>query len=188
MSQRSLPEKIEAIDRQLGTQRIDHAFGGALALAYYAEPRATDDIDVNVFLTPEDFGRVEDALKPLGITASDDDALAAHRDGQIRLWWGRNPVDIFLAYDELHEEMRQRKRMVPFGEERIPILAPEHLLACKALFDRPKDWLDIEQILLTVDDLDARDALHWVERGVGDDDPRLKKLRGLIQRDLEREP
>jgi hypothetical protein len=81
--------------------------------------------------------------------------------------------------------MRQQKRVVPFGEQRIPILAPEHLLACKALFDRPKDWLDIEQIVLTVDDLDASDALRWVERGAGEDDHRLTKLRELIQRDLE---
>ena len=184
----SLPEKIEAIDRQLEEHRIDHAFGGALALAYYAEPRATDDIDVNVFLAPEDFGRLRDALEPLGIGASDDDVRTAHREGQVRLWWERNPIDIFLAYDQLHEEMRTHKRMVPFGEERIPILAPEHLLACKALFARPKDWLDIEQILVTVEDLDASDALRWVERGAGDDDPRLTKLRALVERDQEPEP
>ena len=64
----------------------------------------------------------------------------------------------------------------------------EHLLACKALFDRPKDWLDIEQMLLTVDDLDARDALRWVERGAGETDHRPNRLRDLIQRDREPEP
>jgi Nucleotidyl transferase AbiEii toxin, Type IV TA system len=181
----SLPEKIEAIDRRLARQRIEHAFGGALALAYYAEPRATDDIDINVFLTPNDFARIGAALRALGITANEQDERAARRDGQVRLWWGRNPIDIFLAYDELHEAMRQQKRMVPFGEERIPILAPEHLLACKALFDRPKDWLDIEQILLTVEELDAGEALRWVERGVGENDHRTMRLRELIQRDAQ---
>jgi hypothetical protein len=188
VSQLSLPEKIEAIDRQLEEQRIEHAFGGALALAYYAEPRATDDIDVNVFLAPKDFERLSAALKPLGITASDEDERAAQQEGQVRLWWDRNPIDIFLAYDQLHEAMREQKRMVPFGQERIPILAPEHLLVCKTLFDRPKDWLDIEQILLTVEDLDARDALRWVERGGGENDQRLERLRGLIELDQEPEP
>jgi Nucleotidyl transferase AbiEii toxin, Type IV TA system len=185
VSEPSLPEKIEAIDRRLERQRIDHAFGGALALAYYAEPRATDDIDINVFLAPKDFERVAVALKAFGITANDQDERAAQREGQVRLWWGRNPIDIFLAVDELHEAMRQRKRMVPFGEERIPILAPEHLIACKALFDRPKDWLDIEQMLLTVEELDASDALRWVERGVGGNDRRMTRLRDLIQRGEE---
>jgi hypothetical protein len=44
----SLPEKILAIERALTD--VPHAFGGALALAYHAEPRATIDIDLNVFL------------------------------------------------------------------------------------------------------------------------------------------
>jgi hypothetical protein len=184
----SLPEKIEAIDRQLEQQRIDHAFGGALALAYYAEPRATDDIDVNVFLAPKDFARLRAALEPLGIAASDEDERIAQRDGQVRLRWQRNPVDIFLAYDQLHEAMREQKRMVPFGQERIPILAPEHLLACKALFDRPKDWLDIEQMLVTVDDLDVPETLRWVERGAGENDHRPQRLRELIRRDQEPQP
>ena len=106
----------------------------------------------------------------------------------MRLWWERNPVDIFLAYDQLHEAMREQKRRVPFGTERIPILAPEHLLACKVLFDRPKDWLDIEQMLVTVDDLDVPEALRWVERGAGENDHRSQRLRDLVRRDQEPPP
>ena len=185
MSEPSLPEKIEAIHRQLHAAHIEHAFGGALALAYYAEPRATNDIDLNVFLAPSDFPRLQAALTALAVTTTDADRAAAARDGQVRLWWGKNPLDVFLAYDELHEAMRQQKRTVPFGPARIPILAPEHLLACKALFDRPKDWLDIEQILLTVEELDSPQALRWVERGVGEHDPRLKRLQTLIERDQQ---
>jgi hypothetical protein len=48
----SLPEKVVAIDRALDD--VPHAFGGALALAYYAEPRATVDIDLNVFVPVAD--------------------------------------------------------------------------------------------------------------------------------------
>ena len=180
MSQLSLPEKIEAIDRQLEGQRIDHAFGGALALAYYAEPRATDDIDVNVFLAPKDFERLRAALKPLGIRASDEDERAARCEGQVRLWWDRNPIDIFLAYDQLHEAMREQKRMVPFGQERIPILAPEHLLACKALFDRPKDWLDIEEMLRWGTKVDAATTLSWVGDILGPEAEQYARLADLL--------
>ena len=45
----SLSEKVLLIEEGLRQRRIPHAFGGALALAYYATPRATIDIDVNVF-------------------------------------------------------------------------------------------------------------------------------------------
>ena len=79
--------------------------------------------------------------------------------------------------------MRAQLRMVPFGEGRIPILAPEHLLVCKALFDRPKDWLDIEQMLLCVDELDTTEALARLEAAAGAQDARLQRLRTLVERD-----
>jgi hypothetical protein len=44
------------------------------------------------------------------------------------------------------------------------VLAPAHLLVCKAVFNhRPKDWLDIEQILVCVDDLDTGEVGMWLD-------------------------
>lgn len=182
MSEPSLPEKVVALDERLAQAAIPHAFGGALALAYYAEPRATDDVDVNVFTPPEEQANVLAALSPLGVDARDADASATERDGQCRWWWGRTPVDIFFAYDALHDEMRSATRSVPFGEERIPILAPEHLVICKALFDRPKDWLDIEQVLVASDRLDPDAIRGWLRRAVGDDDHRSERFDELAKR------
>ena len=54
----SLVEKIVEVHRGLTRVGIDHAFGGALALAYYTdEPRATADIDLNVALPASDARR-----------------------------------------------------------------------------------------------------------------------------------
>ena len=44
-----------------------HAFGGALALAYYAEPAATIDIDLNVFVAVD---RFDDVAAPLAGSVS----------------------------------------------------------------------------------------------------------------------
>ena len=180
MSEPTLPDKILAIHHALAHASIAHAFGGALALAYYAEPRATDDIDVNVFLAPTDFTQVQSALEPLGVDAQADLA-AVQRDGQCRLWWTRTPIDVFLAYDRIHQAMRKHTRLVPFGDQRIPILAPEHLLACKAIFDRPKDWLDIEQMLVCVEDLDTPDIQRWLHRILDADDPRHERLDQMVK-------
>jgi hypothetical protein len=183
MSEPSLPEKIVAIHERLGQAGIAHAFGGALALAYYAEPRATDDIDLNVFIEPVSAAGVLDAVAPLGVE-SDLDRVALERDGQCRVWWGRTPIDLFFAYDALHEEMRRDARVVPFGEDRLPILAPEHLLVCKIAFDRPKDWLDLEQVLVCVEDLDVEEIRSWLARILGEEDPRMARfdraLDGLL--------
>jgi hypothetical protein len=177
----SLPEKVIAIHHALDAARIPHAIGGALALAYYAEPRATIDVDVNVFVPTERWPDIRDALAPLGVDA-DLDLADLERDGQARLWWDRNPVDLFFSYDPFHDEMKNRARRVPFGEETIPILSPEHLAVCKAMFDRTKDWLDIEQILVATSPLDLDEIESWLERMVGDSDPRLAKLDEIKSR------
>jgi hypothetical protein len=174
-----LPDKVIAIHEALHTARIPHAVGGALALAYYAEPRATIDIDLNVFVPSERWQEVIDALVPIGVDAGDLDSTALRRDGQCRLWWGDNPVDLFFAYDAIHDAMRKGARRVPFAGTTLPILAPEHLAVCKIMFDRPKDWLDIEQMLVATDDLDLAEIEDWLKRMVGAEDSRLRRLEGL---------
>lgn len=177
----SLPDKVVAIDRALAAAKIPHAIGGALALAYYAEPRATVDVDVNVFVPTDRWPEVRAALAPLGVDVGLDEA-ALMRDGQVRLWWDRNPVDLFFSYDPFHDEMKGATRRVPFNGTRISILAPEHLTICKAIFDRPKDWLDIEAILVVAEPLDVGAIKSWLARMVGPDDKRLGKLGEILDR------
>jgi hypothetical protein len=173
----SLPEKVVALDVALTRAKVPHAFGGALALAYYAEPRTTVDVDVNVFVTTELASRVAKALERLGADATALTQPRTERDGQVRCRWGRTPIDLFFSYDVMHDAMRDGARRVPFGPDRIPILAPEHLVVCKAVFDRPKDWLDIQQVLVTVDGFDVDDAHRWIVHLVGAKDARVRKLQ-----------
>jgi len=175
----SLPDKVVVIHESLSEAKIPHALGGALALAYYAEPRATIDIDLNVFVPVERWRSVVDVLEPLGVTCDGLDESALVRDGQCRLWWGDNAVDLFFSYDAVHEEMRRNFRRVPFADAVVPILAPEHLAVCKAMFDRRKDWLDIEQMMIVTDDLDLPAVESWLAKMVGEEDHRLRQLREL---------
>ncbi len=178
----ALPDKVIAIHEALRAAKIPHAIGGALALAYCSIPRATIDIDLNVFVPVESWRDVVEALGPLGVAGDELDSAALERDGQCRLWWGDNPVDLFFAYDPIHMEMRKQARRVPFGEVTLPILAPEHLAVCKAMFDRRKDWLDIEQMLIADDELDVDVVEQWLEHMVGKQDPRMERLTELKAR------
>jgi hypothetical protein len=177
--QPSLPEKVIVIHESLAEAKVPHALGGALALAYYADPRATIDIDVNVFVPTKRWREVIDALTEIGVSANRLDPTALERDGQCRLWWGDNAVDLFFAYDPIHEDMRRQSRRVPFGGVTVSILSPEHLAVCKAMFDRRKDWIDIEQMLIACDDIDLSEIEKWLERMVGDSDQRVKRLKAL---------
>ena len=80
--------------------------------------------------------------------------------------------------------------MQPFGDHRLPILAPEHLLVCKVIFDRPKDWLDIEQVLVCVQEIDLVEIRASLRRTVGADDARVRRfeeITGTLLDDRSRE-
>lgn len=173
----TLPEKVVAIHGALAD--VPHAFGGALALAYYAEPRATIDIDLNVFVPVEEATAVLDRLLVLGITG-DDAADALQRQGQVRLWWDRNPIDLFFSYDPFHDAARDAARPVPFADTEIPVLAADHLTVCKVVFDRPKDWVDIDAMVAAGAPLDPAEILRWVSRIAGADDPRFARIARVL--------
>ena len=175
----TLAQRVLAVDVALSD--IPHAFGGALALAYYAEPRATIDIDVNVFVSTKRFPDVAKPLAELGAAANDPSiAHIVERDGQVRVMWDEVPIDIFFSYDPFHEAAGKARRTVPFGDGEIPILAAEHLVVCKVVFDRPKDWVDIEAMVAAEADIDAAEVLRWVARVAGDEDPRFGRITAVL--------
>jgi hypothetical protein len=180
MATLGLAEKIERIHAAFTKARIPHAFGGALALAYYAVPRTTIDIDVNVFVETDRFDSVATVLRKLGVEKIPASG-SVEKAGQARAWWGSNHIDLFFSYDPVHEAMRKAVRTVSFGETTIPILAPEHLLVAKAVFNRPKDWLDIEQMLVAVDELDREEIERWLTHLMGPNDPRHRRFQKLAK-------
>ncbi len=178
-SDAALVERVIALDAALSAAGLPHTIGGAVALGFYAVPRPTSDIDVNVFVGPERWPEVVRALAPLGVDVAAD-AEAPVRDGQVRLPWDDRSVDLFFSHDLLHEAMPAAARRVPFAGGTIPIISPEHLVVRKATLDRTKDWLDVEQILLATKPLDIAEIETLLERLVGPTDPRLAKLRELL--------
>jgi hypothetical protein len=178
---RSLAERI--VDLEHALTGIPHAFGGALALAYYAEPRATIDIDLNVFVPPSRFAEVAAPLTALG-AAADDPTVAeiVLRDGQARVMWDTTPIDLFFSYDDFHDAAAEQAHRVPFADATIPILGAEHLIVCKVVFNRPKDWVDIDAVLATNVVLDTAEILRWVSRIAGDRDPRYERAVALLTR------
>lgn len=174
----SLSEKVLQIEAALQASRIPHAFGGAIALAYYATPRATIDIDVNVFV---ELDRAAEVLAALGRLGADEptasEAVRLRRDGQVRIRWGSTPIDLFFSYDEFHDACMERRRVFPFGEgETIHVLAAEGLVVFKAIFDREKDWRDIAELVYAAeDDFDTEWIKSWLDRIVGREDERYRR-------------
>jgi hypothetical protein len=176
-----LVEQVLVLHDALVEARIPHAFGGALALAYWTEePRGTRDIDCNVFVPATDSAVVLQAL-PAGVAVPEGTADRIAVEGQVRLWWDGTPVDLFFDYASIHRAAAAGARVVPLAGVEIPVLGPVDLVVFKALFDRTKDWADIEAVLAagsTTGD-EVRRALDAV---VGAEAPRVAKLAETIRR------
>jgi hypothetical protein len=185
MARPSLAEKVLLLEEGFRGARLPHAFGGAIALAYYATPRATIDIDVNVFVGVARSAEVLALLENLGARPlREDERRKLARDEQVRVHWDTTPVDLFFSYDAFHERCLERRRRVPFGEgDWIHVLAPEDLVVFKAVFDREKDWRDIEELAYAqAGELDAAYATDWFERIAGKQDPRCRRLAELLEK------
>lgn len=172
-----LGDRLLALHDALDAAHIPHAIGGAIALGYCTlEPRGTRDLDVNVFVGPD---RVKDvfAALPQPVAINGLSLEQAERDGQVRLWWEQTPIDLFFSVLPFHKEVAKGVRHVSFQDRTIPVLACTALAVFKAMFDRPRDWVDIEA-MVEARAIDFDEARRWVVEMVGED-ARAEKLTAL---------
>jgi hypothetical protein len=173
-----LPAKIVAIHKALAKAELPHAFGGALALAWCTErARGTIDIDVNVFVDTQRSEQVFRSL-PKPVTWRNTDLATLNRDGQVRIWWDRTPLDLFLNTTPFHEEVAARTRWEQFADTSIPFLSCHDIAVFKAFFNRTKDWADIEE-MHAAGTLDIDRVIAILVHYVGADDERIARLTAL---------
>lgn len=150
-------ELIVSVHAHLDGAGIAHAFGGALALGYVAEPRGTVDIDVNVFVPTARLDEVTTALGPAGFRPPREVAAGPPVAG-IRFTHTSEPfpLDVFPSLDERYTDVEQRVVHQPFGrgDDVLPFLSAEDLCVFKLAFNRPRDWVDLAAVARARPDLD----------------------------------
>jgi predicted nucleotidyltransferase len=129
----------------LNSQNVEYLLIGAYAVAHYAEPRNTGDIDFLINPTKKNAKRVLAVLKKFGfgrLAISEKDLL----DPEMVIQLGFPPVRIDLItslgiakFDELYE----KKSTVRLGKTNVPVISYEHLIASKKEAGRPKDKADV---------------------------------------------
>ena len=180
------PELAVEVSGFLRAASIDHAVGGALALGFYAEPRGTLDVDINIFVDADDSGEALDVLAAGGIVLDREHALQTIASrGDLFLRHRGCRLDLFFNSIPFHASAARRTREVSLLGVRVPILAPEDLIVLKLLFNRHKDVVDIERIvaMLGTAGLDWSYIRRWLIECVGEDDPRMATLKALSNDD-----
>lgn len=181
----TIVDVVFEVHDHLERQEVAHAFGGALALSYYAEPRATIDVDLNIFSPFATASAVVFAFEAMGLVAVEPEerwlpvaGVRLSRDAD------RATVDLFFSLDEHYDEIAARAVTFPFGPEHrpLPFLSAEDLALFKLSFGRPKDWVDLQSLCRAGRQLDVA----YIERQLvalrgPAMNPRLARLRAMLR-------
>ncbi|MBI5508001.1 MAG: hypothetical protein HY903_04540 [Deltaproteobacteria bacterium] len=160
---------------------IPYALGGALAYGFHAPPRATNDVDINLFVPQSGLVAVLDVLEAAGAKVSRERALvSAAERGDFEAWVDGMRVDLFTPSIELSLEAAGRVRRAQLMGRPITILSAEDLVLFKLLFFRTKDVLDVERLVAFQGPaLDRAYVERWLARLLGPADMRLAEWRRL---------
>ncbi len=161
---------------------VSYALGGALAYGLYGVPRATVDVDVNVFADGAELESAFEALESLGIQVDRDRALGeAAAKGLVVLRWGDYRIDLFTASIDFSWEAERTRLRHEVEGHAAWFLSAESLSVFKLLFFRAKDIVDLQRLIAVQGD---RLDTAWVRRHLvemmGEEDERVRKWDELV--------
>ena len=163
--------------RALEAKGVAHALGGALAYGVWALPRATKDVDLNVFVSAETLEPVFDILEANGVSFDRVEAQRrALEEGLFVGWVGSCRIDVFTPSIPFSWEAAKTRVFIDAGPSSAWFLSAEALSFFKMMFFRGKDLVDLERLIASMGKrLDAAYVRRWLVETMGEDDARVKK-------------
>jgi hypothetical protein len=173
----SLIEVITALICALEQSGIPYAFGGAVALSAWSEPRATVDVDLNVWIDEQRYGELFDTLEQAGAEVDREaGARRARAMGMIDARVAGYRLDIFVPSVQFYDEALARRQRVRIAGHDTWVLSPECLAVFKLLFFRGKDIVDLQRLVeIQGDQLDVGFVRRHVAAMMGEDDVRVDR-------------
>jgi hypothetical protein len=143
---------------------------GGIALLAWGEPRMTQDVDITLFTDIGDEATFVKQILTRFRWRTKDEPLKFAQTYRICLILASNgtPIDISLGaldYERQAVGRAIKQRLDQSSKKSLRVAAPEDLIVLKAFADRPKDWVDIENVLLA-----KRRKLNW-KQIIGDLQP-----------------
>jgi Nucleotidyl transferase AbiEii toxin, Type IV TA system len=150
---------------------------GAQAVLVWGRPRLTGDVDVTIFLDPDDPHAFVTAMQEAGFdlrVRNIEDFVARTRVFPFTHVPSGLALDAVLGGPGFEEEFVRTARPVDIGGLVVPVIAPEELVVTKILAGRSKDLDDVQGILRSQGDaLDltrVRDLLTQLQVAINQSD------------------
>ena len=136
----------EEILKSFNRHKVKYCIIGAFAVAFYARPRYTKDIDIFIDSSPENAGRIIKALTGFGfedLDLSEDDLC---QEGNI-IQLGYEPVrvDIVTSLSGISfDQVWKNKVAADYGKEKVYFIGLDDLIQTKKQSSRPQDKVDLD--------------------------------------------
>ncbi len=149
-------EELQGITARLAQEGVDYALCGGLAMAVYAMPRATLDIDLMV--QTGSLAEAARAVESLGFTMRSDPmdfqggAIKIRRYGKIDPQTSEVLVLDFLLVTEQTAPAWESRRDVEWEGGKLSVVSPEGLISLKQLRRSGTDQDDIDYLRSIMDE------------------------------------
>jgi hypothetical protein len=137
-------------------ENIEYALCGGLAMAVYAFPRATLDIDI--LIKPESLEKTKTVAQRLGFTF--DAGLMQFSDGAIQIYRLTKVstdssdtlmLDMLLLTPEI-KEVWESKQILTWDQGDLPVVSPKGLIKLKSMRLSGQDLDDIKNLESIIDE------------------------------------
>lgn len=139
---------------------------GGIATGFLGRPRFTVDLDAIFLASVDDIPRILELAKAEGIGPRTQDVIEFAKKNRVLLLRHNDSginIDISLGILPFEEEVVGRSVLHDVGPLLVRLPTPEDLIILKAVAHRPKDLLDIQEIVTTNPNLDLARIEYWVK-------------------------
>ncbi len=139
----------EEILKLFNRHKVKYCIIGAFAVAFYAKPRYTKDIDILIDSSPENAGRIIKAITEFGfedLDLSEDDLC---QEGNI-IQLGYEPlrVDIVTSLSGISfDQVWKNKVGADYGREKVYFIGLDDLIQTKRQSSRLQDQVDLDLLI-----------------------------------------
>ncbi len=154
----------------LESRAISYAIMGGLAVRALALPRPTNDVDITISIPAEEIAELLRQLVVEGIEVPQAyqhgwlDRVAGMPLIKLKTYLDTEhavDLDVFVAESEFQTSLLARRISADFDDRKIWIVTPEDLILLKLIADRPRDQIDVTDILFIQGQLDEAYLKRW---------------------------
>ncbi len=169
----SLIQAIKDFVTLFDSRGLSYAVLGGLAARAHGIPRPTWDVDFALGVERGALPELFEAAEELGYVVP-----SAYRGGWVDAVGGMPivkfgvaisdrsvDIDIFLAESAYLQTVLSRRQHAEVDENlKVAVVSPEDLIILKVLSGRPRDEIDVQDVLFMQGELDRDYMKHWAEK------------------------